>query len=84
MSYLQANAERSEAQMILRFAAIGLTKRERLAIGVMLDGVRQADVAEMMGCTRSNISMAQTKGLRKMRKQLARMGFTATRQLLST
>jgi DNA-directed RNA polymerase specialized sigma24 family protein len=84
MSYLQEDAERAEARMFLRFAAQALTEVERLAIAVMMEGLPPADAAEVAGCAQSTIYDAQTRGLRKMREQLSRLGFTATNQLMST
>lgn len=41
------------------------------------DGMTQAEVAAALGCTRANVSMIQTRALRKLRRELEQLGVDA-------
>lgn len=80
---LHARAERSEANLVLSWAASELTKTERIAIEGYLIDEPEVVTGERIGLTRGGIWMAKQSALRKIRKRLTTLGIKSTRQLIS-
>jgi hypothetical protein len=76
-------AERSEARLILRFAAKKLSKTERQALSFFAADVPLRTTAWIMGMCAAGVLCSQRAALRKLRVRLHRLGFTSTTDLLS-
>lgn len=67
----------SEARLLLRWAAAGLTKQERFALGVWLAEVPEREAARQAGVSRAAVWMARQSALRKMRARMTGAGITS-------
>lgn len=79
----QRSSEIQEAGLLLRWAAQSLTQTERVALGVLADGGTLTAAAERRGCSKQAIQQAQRLGIAKMRRNLAALRISSTRDVLT-
>lgn len=75
--------ELQEAGDLLSLCAMKLSRNEREAINLMIDGKTVREVAAELGVCPAHAQRLQVSGLAKLRREMAHLGITSIHQVLT-
>ena len=79
----EAAFERIDALLLIRWAANGLTRRERDAAESILQDENMTEAAKRLGISHQAVDQYRRRAIDKMRRKLNARGIYSVRQLLS-
>ncbi len=82
LNSLEYSSGVDDARLLIRWAGMGLSHRERAALEAFASDVPLASIAPALGLSRGGVWMAYKSGLRKMKRRLAVAGIRSTADLL--